>query len=103
LARRLLVLAGMNNVERALADDITRLIDRLATSVPDGTLDAALPILRVRLDEVERRLAADQASLMDAYARWRQTLDDLENLWALAGWRSTQDTETGQAAAQKAA
>jgi len=27
-----------------------------------------------------------RAALLEDYGRWRRTLDDLENLWALASW-----------------
>ena len=81
----------MNAVERVLFDDVTRLMDRLATSIPEGALEeikAAIPTLRARLDDMEAKLAAARTSLVEDYARWKRTLDDLENLWALAVWRS---------------
>ncbi|MBI2015219.1 MAG: hypothetical protein HYV94_08895 [Candidatus Rokubacteria bacterium] len=80
----------MNPVERVLYDEITRLLDRLATSVPDASLDefrAANPTLRTRLDEAEAALAAQRAALLESYGRWRRALEDVENLWALAAWR----------------
>jgi hypothetical protein len=42
---------------------------------------------RDRLDDVENRLAAARAVLRDAYARWERTLEDAENLYAIAAWR----------------
>ena len=80
----------MNPVERVLYDEITRLLDRLAASVPDASLEevrAANPTLRTRLDEAEAALAAQRAALLESYGRWRRTLEDVENLWALAAWR----------------
>ena len=44
----------MNPVERALYQELTQLLDRLAGSVPEGSLDkirAANPTLRTRLDD----------------------------------------------------
>jgi hypothetical protein len=81
----------MNSVERVLDDEVSRLLDRLAASVPDGCLqamEARSPALRRRLDEVEGQMAAVRASLMDGYGRWRRALEDIENLWALAAWKT---------------
>jgi hypothetical protein len=81
----------MNDVERALSTDLARLTDRLAGSIPEGTLAeirATMPALLPRLEAAERRLATEYATMTDAYGRWRRALDDLENLWALAAWRS---------------
>jgi hypothetical protein len=41
-----------------------------------------------RHDELEAILAGAHASLIENYARWAQALDDLENVRALAAWRS---------------
>ena len=73
----------MNSMERVLSDDLTRLVDRLSVSIPEG----ALTLVR-RHDEVEAILAGARASLIEDYARWARALDDLENVWALAAWRS---------------
>jgi hypothetical protein len=81
----------MNSMERLLHDEITRLMDRLATSVPEGGTErmrAANPTLRLRLDEIDSVLAGLRSSLIETYGRWNRALDDLENLWALAAWRS---------------
>jgi hypothetical protein len=56
-----------------LSDDLARAIDRLATSIPEGSLES---------------LAGARAALVEDYARWTRALDDLENIWALAAWRS---------------
>ena len=94
----------MNSVDRILYEELTHLVDRLATSVPDGSLmqaAAANPLLRARLDEADAQLAAARASLLDDYGRWRRALEDMENLWALAAWRrsATSEEASEQAAA----
>ncbi len=33
-------------------------------------------------------MATVRATLLDGYGRWRRSLDDLENLWALAAWKA---------------
>jgi len=62
----------MNTVERVLSDDLARLIDRLAASIPQGSLGqirTTTPTLRARLDQIEANLAATRASLVEAYGR----------------------------------
>ena len=97
----------MNPVERVLYDEITRLLDRLAVSVPDTSFEAiraANPTLRARLEETEATLAAQRAALLEGYGRWRRALEDVENLWALAAWRrSAPAEETAEQAAALAA
>src|SRR5512145_573842 len=97
----------MNPVDRILYEELTHLVDRLATSVPNGSLTqaaAANPLLRSRLDEADAQLAAARASLLDGYGRWRRALEDMENLWALAAWRrSAASEETSEEAAALAA
>ncbi|HYS19136.1 MAG TPA: hypothetical protein VET45_19590 [Candidatus Binatia bacterium] len=81
----------MNPVERALHQELTGLLDRVATSVPEGgfdTIRAANPTLKARLDDADAKLAAARESLVEGYGRWRRALEDLENLWALGAWRS---------------
>ena len=94
----------MNSVERVLYEELTNLVDRLATSVPQGAWPrrpSANPLLRTRLDEADAQLAAARASLLEGYGRWRRALEDVENLWALAAWRRSAAAEepTEQAAA----
>ena len=87
----------MNPVERALQQELRGLLDRLATSLPEGrfeTIRAGNPTLKARLDEADAKLAAARESLLDGYGRWRRALEDLENLWALAAWRSTAAEES---------
>jgi hypothetical protein len=81
----------MNAVERVLYEELTHLLDRVATSVPEGGLEqlrAGTPTLKTRLEELDSRLATLRGSLLDQYGRWTQALEDIENLWALAAWRS---------------
>lgn len=80
----------MNPVDRVLDEEMGRLLDRLSGSVPGGCLDATAarhPSLRRRLDEVEAQMATVRASVLEGYGRWRRSLEDLENLWALAAWK----------------
>jgi hypothetical protein len=96
----------MNAVERVLDDELARLVDRLAASVPDGSLGAVSamhPGLRARIDQVEAGLADVRAALLAAYGQWRGGLDDLENVWALAAWRSAATEEAVQGASPLAA
>ena len=96
----------MNNVERVLTDDLARLMDRLAASIPEGTLGGmrtTMPTLRVRLDQVDGALAEEYASLTEAYGRWRRALEDAENVWALAAWRSAVAEEPAASAERRAA
>ena len=79
----------MNAVDVVMQDELGRLMDRLAATVPGGSFEAtsaANPTLRTRLDDMEMSLAVARAALLEDYGRWRRTLDDLENLWALASW-----------------
>ncbi|MBM3221927.1 MAG: hypothetical protein FJZ38_25210 [Candidatus Rokubacteria bacterium] len=86
----------MNAVDAVLQDELGRLMDRLAASVPGGSLEATSagnPALRHRLDDVEITLATARATLLEDYGRWRRTLEDLESLWALASWASAPAAE----------
>lgn len=81
----------MNAVERVLYEEVTHLLDRLATSVPEGSLERVRtesPDLNARLDGAEAELAGTRQSVLEAYGRWRRALEEIENLWALAGARS---------------
>lgn len=86
----------MNRLEQVLNDDVGRLLDRLAASVPGGCLAAQDPALRRRLDETEAQMGAARASLLEGYGRWRRTLEDVENLWALAAWKSAGEEPSEQ-------
>jgi hypothetical protein len=81
----------MNDVDRVLTDDLNRLLDRLSGSVPGRCLEVAVarhPTLRARLEEAEADATALRLELLDGYGRWRRALEHLENLWAVAAWRS---------------
>jgi hypothetical protein len=81
----------MNSVERIIDGELISLLDRLASSVPPeilSRLPGVSPTLRPRLDEAEAHLADVRATLLVDYGRWRRALEDVENLWALASWRS---------------
>ena len=83
----------MNPLDRLLRDELNDLLDRIATTVPAGSLTAASaghPTLRARLDETEARLAAVRSTLIEAYGDWGRGLEDLENLWALAAWKASE-------------
>ena len=81
----------MNPMERVLSDDLSRLIDRLAGSIPEGAYErirATAPALAVRLDGLEAVVGNARAALVEDYARWMRALDDLENAWSVAAWRA---------------
>jgi hypothetical protein len=90
----------MNAMERVLSGELESLLDRLAATVPEGCLPAVTsrePTLRKRLDEMDAQMALLRASLVDGYGRWRRALDDVENLWALAAYRSAPEEPAEQA------
>jgi hypothetical protein len=96
----------MNAVDVVLQDELGRLMDRLAGAVPSGSLEAtsaANPRLRSRLDDIEVSLAAARAALLEDYGRWRRTLEELENLWALASWVSGPAEQPAEYPAARAA
>lgn len=95
----------MNKVEQALSEDLVRLTDRLATSIPEHALArmrATAPAVGARLDAVEANLAAARSVLIDTYARWTRGLEDLENLYALAIWQSAMDESAAEVHARAA-
>ena len=96
----------MNAVDVVLQDELEGLLERLAAAVPSGCLQAASaanPTLRTRLDDMEVSLAAVRAALLEDYGRWRRTLEDLENVWALASWASAPAEPPAEYAAARAA
>jgi hypothetical protein len=52
---------------------------------------------------MDATLAGIRVSLLESYGRWGRALDDLENLWALAAWRSVTSEETPEKPAALAA
>jgi hypothetical protein len=96
----------MNELERLLTADVMRLIDRLATSVPADTIGqvrTSMPRLSSRIEEADQRLAEARNAVLGEYARWRQALDDVENLWALAAWKRAVGDEPASGAIRTAA
>ncbi len=96
----------MNALEQVLDDELVWLLDRVAATVPEGAVsDVAVmsPTLAARLGEADGRVAEMRAALLADYARWRRALDDLENLWALASWRSVAAQESPEQASVLAA
>jgi hypothetical protein len=94
----------MNPVEGLLYDEVTRFMDRLATSVaPGATIPTTIPTMRARLDDADAELASARAAMLDGYGRWRRALEDVENLWALAAWRSSAAEEPREHATALAA
>jgi len=71
---------------RLLQDEMNRLLDRLAGSVPTGsaaTLSEDDVELAARIADEEARLADLRSSLLDGYRRWSDSIQSLEDLWAL--------------------
>jgi hypothetical protein len=64
---------------------------------------AKTPTLKARLETAETQLTAVRAALLEAYGRWGRALEDLENLWALAAWRSAVAEESSEQASTLAA
>lgn len=65
---------------------MNRLLDRLAAATPEGSAAALVtedPELAARLEEEEARLTDLRASLLEGYRRWGDSLQALEDLWAL--------------------
>ena len=82
----------MNAVEQVLSTEMADLLERLSASVPDDCLSeigARQPTLRKRLEEMESQLTIARATLLEGYGRWQRALEDVENLWAVAAYRST--------------
>lgn len=80
----------MNPMERILSDDLSRLIDRLADSIPEGAYErirTTTPAVATRLDDLEAVVGNARAALVEDYVRWTRALDDLENAWSVAAWR----------------
>ena len=77
----------MDSLDRFLRIEVSRSIERVAGTLPEGTLpliSAQHPSLRGRLDDVEARLAQLRVEILERYAAWQAALGEMENLWALA-------------------
>jgi hypothetical protein len=76
----------MNPLDRLLQDELNRLLDRIAASTGEGAVSEGLrgrPELRVRIEQVESRLAGLRADMLERYAEWTRALEECEGLWAL--------------------
>jgi len=93
----------MNPVEQLLYDEVTHFIDRLATSVPGAGIPSTIPPMRARLEDADAELATARMAIIESYGRWRRALEDVENLWALAAWRSSAAEEPREQATALAA
>ena len=83
----------MSRMEQWLAQDLSELLEETARVVPSGTLafiSAHDPKLRSRIDDAETRLAVHRNELIARYAAWRTALEELGDLWSLAGWKAGQ-------------
>ena len=73
-------------LNRLLQDEMNRLLDRLAAAVPPGGAAALAtedPDLAARVEGEEARLTELRASLLEGYRRWEESLQALEDLWAV--------------------
>jgi len=87
----------MSHFERLLQDDLNRLIDRIAVRAGEGTAAAGLKSdLKAHIERAEERLTVLRAALLDGYAEWERTMDQCEDLWALAGLRREAPEEAAQ-------
>ena len=77
---------GQEALAHLLQDEMNRLLDRLAGSLPAGAaagLAQEDADLAARIDEEEVRLTGLRAALLDGYRQWGESLQVLEDLWAL--------------------
>ena len=97
---------GQEPLARLLQDEINRLLDRLAGSLPDGTaamLALEDPALAARIDEEEARLTGLRAALLEGYRQWGDSLQALEDLWALRGLKVDRLDRAERASERRAA
>lgn len=83
----------MSRMEQWLTQELSELLDVIARDIPPGTLafiTAHDPTLRTRIEEAEARLAVHRNELIAHYDAWRSALEELQNLWSLAGWKAGQ-------------
>ena len=81
----------MNTLDRLLQDEMNRFLDRLAATAPEGVVAAVSerePALHARLGAAEARLTGLRAALLENYRQWRETMDDCQDLWALAAMKA---------------
>lgn len=77
----------MNALGRLLQDELNRLLDRIAVRAGEDPAAGLKSDLRAPIERCEERLTALRASLLDAYDEWARTLEECEDLWAVAGLR----------------
>jgi hypothetical protein len=80
-------------IEQWLTQELTESINAVARDIPPGTLaflTAHHPDLRSRIEATEARLASRREEMVELYGAWRSTLEELQNLWSLAGWEAGQ-------------
>ena len=77
----------MNTLDRLLQDELNRLLDRVAVRAGEGAAAGLKSDLRAPLERCEERLTALRAALLDGYEEWARTLEECEDLWAVAGLR----------------
>ena len=76
----------MNPVQQVLDRELGALLERIAGSLPSGTLTSVMAsnaALKARLEMADTQLAAARASMLEGYGRWGRALEDLENLYAV--------------------
>lgn len=83
----------MSKIEQWLSQELTEALNAVARDIPPGTLafiTAHHPPLRSRVEAAEARLAERRDELVGAYNAWRGALEEVQNLWSLAGWEAGQ-------------
>jgi hypothetical protein len=76
----------MDAFDRILQDDLNRLLDRLAAGSSPGAVlqgSAERPDLCARAEALEADIASGRAALLLHYGRWRESLEELADLWSL--------------------
>jgi hypothetical protein len=83
----------MNKIEEWMNQELTETVNAIGRDLPPGTLAflaAHHPDLRSRIEAAEARLASRREELAELYGAWRGALEELQNLWSLAGWEAGQ-------------
>jgi hypothetical protein len=92
----------MNSLERLIQDDLDRLVDRLATTTPEGLLAVCAerhPEMLSRLEAAERRLSSAREELLEGYGVWRDALGACADIWTIAGLAADEPVEAPRRAA----
>src|SRR5512137_1608121 len=79
--------AVMKHFERLLQDDLNRMVDRIAVRAGEGTAAGLKSDLKARIERAEDRLTVLRGALLDGYTEWVRTIEECEDLWALAALR----------------